>query len=114
MVLPKSAVVMRPSRKPTSRKAGSKSQSHPRSNEHQRARGASLVTKLTAARSRWVEISAIMTMIRTGMAKTDGRIISLYSESIARIMFRSVLIPIREEIRWLDELIKDNSDGSSQ
>jgi hypothetical protein len=100
---------MSPPRKATPGESGSKSSAKAhtrrRSSVGQSARGDSLTTKLKEARDRWEGMSEVVDVTQVALEEGDG---SLIIESVASVLFRFVLEPMRDEIRWLDELIEEN------
>lgn len=96
---------MSPPRKTTPRKSGSKSsKARTRWRSSQAARGDSLATRLKDARDRWQAMSEVVDVTQAALEEGDG---SLIIESAANVLFRFVLSPMRDEIRWLDELIEE-------
>ena len=97
---------MSPPRKATPGNSGSKSSAKARTRRRSRqaARGDSLATKLKDARDRWQAMSELVDVTQAALEEGDG---SLIIESAANVLFRFVLSPMRDEIRWLDELIEE-------
>jgi len=97
---------MSPPRKATPGKSGSKSSAKARTRRRSRqaARGDSLAAKLKDARDRWQAMSELVDVTQAALEEGDG---SLIIESAANVLFRFVLSPMRDEIRWLDELIEE-------
>jgi hypothetical protein len=50
-------------------------------------------------------MSEVVDVTQVALEEGDG---SLIIESVASVLFRFVLEPMRDEIRWLDELIEEN------
>jgi len=50
-------------------------------------------------------MSEVVDVTQVALEEGDG---SLIIESVASVLFRLVLEPMRDEIRWLDELIEEN------
>lgn len=64
----------------------------------------SLATRLKHARDRWQAMSEVVDVTQAALEEGDA---SLIVESAANVLFRFVLSPMRDEIRWLDELIEE-------
>ena len=96
---------MSPARKATPGKSGSKSsKARTRRRSRQAAPRDSLGTRLKHARDRWQAMSEVVDVTQAALEEGDG---SLIIESAANVLFRFVLSPMRDEIRWLDELIEE-------
>ena len=100
---------MSPPRKARPRKSGSKSSSA-KAHARRRVRGDSLTMKLKEARDRWEEMSEVVDVTQVALAEGDG---SFIIESVASVLFRFVLEPMWDEIRWLDKLIEETRDESA-
>jgi hypothetical protein len=72
----------------------------------QPSRGDSLVRRLKDARDRWQAMSEVVDVTQAALQEGDA---SLIIESAANVLFHSVLSPMQNEIRWLDELIEETS-----
>lgn len=104
---------MSPPRKATQRKSGSKSSSIKRSsrsksNARQSTRGAPLAGKLKELRDRWVALSDLVDVLQVALEDGDT---ALIAESASSVLFNFVLTPMRDETRWLDELIEGIPEG---
>lgn len=84
-------------------KSGSKSSAKARQRGRQTARGESLVTKLKDARDRWEGMSQVLDVTQAALEEGDS---ALIIDSAVNVLFRFVLEPMQDEIRWLDELIE--------
>ena len=82
----------------------SPAKAHTRRRSRLGARGDSLATRLKDARDRWQAMSEIVDVTQAALEEGDG---SLIIESAANVLFRFVLSPMQDEIRWLDELIEE-------
>lgn len=107
------AAIMSPPRKATQRKPGSKSStkggSRRKSNARQSTRGDSLASKLKELRDRWVAISDLVDVTQAALEDGDA---ALIGESASSVLFNFVLTPMRDETRWLDELIEGIPEGA--
>jgi hypothetical protein len=83
------------------RKPSDKANTRHRTQKH--ARDDSLATRLKDARERWQAMCEAVDVTQAALEEGDG---SLVLESAANVLFRFVLSPMRDEIRWLDELIE--------
>ena len=97
---------MSPRRKTSPGKSGSNSSATSRTRRRSRhaARHDSLVTRLKDARDRWQAMSEVVDVTQAALEEGDS---SLIIESAASVLFRFVLSPMQDEIRWLDELIEE-------
>lgn len=96
---------MSPPRKTRPGKSGSKSSKvRTRRRSRPAAHGDSLATRLKRARDRWQAMSEVVDVTQAALEEGDA---SLIIESAANVLFRFVLSPMRDEIRWLDELIEE-------
>ena len=96
---------MSPPRKARPGKSGSKSpNARTRRRGRQAAHGDSLATRLKHARDRWQAMSEVVDVTQAALEEGDS---SLIVESAASVLFRFVLSPMQDEIRWLDELIEE-------
>jgi hypothetical protein len=63
--------------------------------------GESLTRQLRDARERWEGLCEVLDVTQAALEAEEG---SLVIEAAANVLFRFVLSPMREEVRWLDEL----------
>jgi hypothetical protein len=95
---------MSPPRKVRPRGSGStKARARRRSSVDRSARGDSLTTKLKEARDRWEGMSQVLDVTQAALEEGDS---ALIIDSAVNVLFRFVLEPMQDEIRWLDELIE--------
>ena len=71
-------------------------------------RGGSLVRNLRDARERWEDLAELLDV--THAALVSEKDWALVIEETANVLYRSVLCPMRDEIRWLGKLILETSE----
>jgi len=73
-------------------------------------RGGSLVGNLRDARERWEDLTELLDV--THAALISERDWALVIEEAANVLYRSVLCPMRDEIRWLGKLILETPQAA--
>ena len=71
-------------------------------------RGGSLVRSLRDARERWEDLTELLDV--THAALISEKDWALVIEETANVIYRSVLCPMRDEIRWLGKLILETPE----
>jgi len=66
-------------------------------------RGGSLVRNLRDARERWEDLTELLDVAHAALISEKDW--ALVIEETANVIYRSVLCPMRDEIRWLGKLI---------
>ena len=72
------------------------------------SRGGSLVRSLRDARERWEDLTELLDV--THAALISEKDWALVIEETANVIYRSVLCPMRDEIRWLGKLILETPE----
>lgn len=71
-------------------------------------RGGSLVRSLRDARERWEDLTELLDV--THAALISEKDWALVIEETANVLYRCVLCPMRDEIRWLGKLIQETPE----
>jgi len=71
-------------------------------------RGSSLVRSLSDARERWEDLTELLDV--THAALISEKDWALVIEETANVLYRCVLCPMRDEIRWLGKLILETPE----